>query len=200
MIGFLRFYIVILILIGAPPNTLVDKEHALPSWYSPGVNSEAESALDQLIQNFHHDIDVVSGFRSYRDQVDAYTRLVSDEGQERAKQVIARPGHSEHQLGTTFDLAWAGLPVEFVDPRNEELWEYLKDHAHEFGFIISFPLKYIDEWPYDNRWYPVITEFRWEPWHIRYVGEILATTIYQAGYLDPFSEVLPQEFYETWLE
>ena len=200
MISLLRFYIVILILIGAPPNTLVDKEHALPPWYSPGVNSEAREALDQLIQSFNFDIDVVSDFRSYRDQEDAYHRLVSKEGQERADQVIARPGHSEHQLGTTFDLAWAGLPVEFLDPRNEQLWDYLEDHAHEFGFIISFPLKRIDEWPSDNQWYPVISEFRWEPWHIRYVGIDLATIIYQAGYLDPDSEVLPQDFYETWFE
>jgi D-alanyl-D-alanine carboxypeptidase len=158
------------------------------------------ASLDQLIQSFRHDVDVVSGFRSYRDQAEVYSRLVSEEGQERAEQVIAKPGHSEHQLGTTFDIAWAGLPVEFMDPRNEQLWDYLQDHAHEFGFIISFPLKHIDEWPYDNQWYPVVTEFRWEPWHIRYVGVDLATIIFQAGYLDPESEILPQEFYEAWYE
>jgi D-alanyl-D-alanine carboxypeptidase len=200
VIGFLRFYIVILILLGAPPNTLVDKEHALPVWYSPGVSIEAESALDQLIQNFGHEVDIVSDFRSYRDQVEAYNRLVAKEGQARADQVIARPGHSEHQLGTTFDVAWAGLPVEFLDPRNEQLWDYLYEYAHEYGFIISFPLKRIDDWPYDNKWYPVVTQFRWEPWHIRYVGVELASTIYQAGYLDPESEVLPQDFYQVWLE
>ena len=112
MIGFIRFYIVILILLGAPQNTLVDEEHALPSWYSPGVSLEAEAALDQLIQNFHHDVDVVSDFRSYRDQVDAYTRLVSKEGQERAEQVIARPGHSEHQLGTMGYLLNIGIVLK----------------------------------------------------------------------------------------
>jgi len=200
VIKFLKFYIIILFLIGAPLNSLVDKEHALPPWYSPGVSSEAREALDQLIQSFNYDVDVVSDFRSYRVQVDAYNRLVSKEGQERADQVIARPGHSEHQLGTTFDIAWAGLPVEYLDPRNEQLWEYIQEHAHEFGFVISYPLKRIDEWPYDNQWYPVITEFRWEPWHIRYVGVDLAITIYQAGYLDPDSKVLPQDFYETWFK
>ena len=200
MISFLRFYIVILILMGAPSNTLVDHGHALPPWYSPGVSSEAQEALDQLIQGFNHDVDIVSDFRSYRDQVDAYARLASKEGPERADQVIAHPGHSEHQLGTTFDVAWAGLPVEFLDPRNEQLWDYIEQRAHEFGFVISFPRKRIDVWPYDNQWYPVITEFRWEPWHIRYIGVDLATTIYQAGYLDPDSEVLPQDFYETWFE
>ena len=200
MIGLLRFYIVLLILIGAPSNTLVDQEHALPTWYSPGVKQEAREALDQLLKNFDHDVDIVSDFRSYRDQMQAYQRLASKEGKERADQVIARPGHSEHQLGTTFDLAWAGLPVEYQDPRNEQLWMYLQEYAHGFGFIISYPLKRINEWPYDNQWYPVVTEFRWEPWHIRYVGVELAILIYQAGYLDPESEVLPQDFYEPWLD
>jgi len=200
VIGLLRFYIVLLIIIGAPSNTLVDQEHTLPAWYSPGMSQEAREALDQLLENFDHDVDIVSDFRSYRDQLRAYQRLASKEDKERADQVIARPGHSEHQLGTTFDLAWAGLPVEYQDPRNEQLWMYLQEYAHGFGFIISYPLKRINEWPYDNQWYPVVTEFRWEPWHIRYVGVELAILIYQAGYLDPESEVLPQDFYEPWLD
>jgi D-alanyl-D-alanine carboxypeptidase len=196
----LRFYFILLFLIYAPLNTLVDKEHGLPSWYSPGVNSEAREALDQLIESTGFLVDVRSDYRSYRDQEDAYLRLRSIEGKERAAQVIARPGHSEHQLGTTFDLAWAGLPVEFNDPRNQALWRALEEHAHEFGFVISYPLKRVGEWPYDNTWYPIVTEFRWEPWHIRYVGVELATRIFNAGYLDPESPILPQDFYEPWLE
>lgn len=198
MINILRFYIILLFLINAPLDTLVDGEHSLPPWYSPGVNLEAREALDRFIESTGYFIAVHSDFRSYRDQEDAYARLVSEEGQERADQVIARPGHSEHQLGTTFDLAWAGLPVDFNDPRNQQLWKALEEHAHEYGFVISYPLKQIDEWPYDNKWYPIITEFKWEPWHIRYVGIDLALEIYNAGYLDPRSPVLPQDFYEPW--
>jgi D-alanyl-D-alanine carboxypeptidase len=200
VIIFLRFYFILLFLINAPLNTLVDKEHSLPSWYATGVNSEAREALDQLIERTGLLVDVRSDYRSYRDQEDAYLRLRSIEGQERADQVIARPGHSEHQLGTTFDLAWAGLPVEFNDPRNQALWRALEEHAHEFGFVVSYPLKRVGEWPYDNTWYPIVTEFRWEPWHIRYVGVELATRIFNAGYLDPESPILPQDFYEPWLE
>jgi len=196
----LRFYFILLFLLNAPFNTLVDKERGLPAWYAPGVNVEAQAALDQLIESTGFLVDVRSDYRSFRDQEDAYRRLVAEEGPERAGQVIARPGHSEHQLGTTFDLAWAGLPVEFEDPRNQALWKALEEHAHEFGFVISYPLKQVGEWPYDNRWYPVITEFRWEPWHIRYVGVELATQIFRAGYLDPKNPILPQDFYEPWLE
>ena len=200
VIPILRFYVILLYLISAPINTLVNKGHALPSWYSPGANQEAQEALDRFIESTGYFVDVQSDFRSYRDQEEAYNRLVSEEGQEQADQVIAKPGHSEHQLGTTFDVSWAGLPVEFRDPRNEALWQALEEHAHEFGFVISYPYKQINEWPYDNSWYPIITEFRWEPWHIRYVGIDLATEIFNSGYLDPASPVLPQDFYEPWLE
>ena len=51
MIIVLRFYFILLFLINAPLNTLVDKEHSLPSWYAPGMNSEAREALDQLIES-----------------------------------------------------------------------------------------------------------------------------------------------------
>lgn len=194
----IQFYIVILILLGAPADTLVSREHGLPRWYSAGEKEEARVALDALIEELGMPVQVSSGFRSYRLQEEAYTRLISEEGEERANQVIAQPGHSEHQLGTVYDLAWMGLPIEYNDVRNRQLWAALEERAHEFGFVISFPYKQINEWPYDNQWYPVVTEFRWEPWHIRYVGVGLATSIYETGYLDPRSSVLPQDFYEAW--
>jgi D-alanyl-D-alanine carboxypeptidase len=198
VISLVQLYIVILILLGAPFDTLVDKEHGLPRWYSPGEKGEAKLALDGLIEDLDMPIQVSSSFRSYRLQDEAYRRLLSEEGEERTDQVIAQPGHSEHQLGTVFDLAWMGLPIEFDDIRNRALWAGLEEVAHEHGFVISFPYKQINEWPYDNQWYPVVTEFRWEPWHIRYVGVELAESIFDAGYLDPLSSVLPQDFYQPW--
>lgn len=185
-------------LLGAPSDALVSREHGLPRWYSPGESEQAHLALEHLIDDLGMPVQVSSSFRSYRLQEEAYYRLVVEEGEERANQVIAQPGHSEHQLGTAFDLAWMGLPIEFDDVRNRQLWTALEEHAHEYGFIISFPYKQIDEWPYDNRWYPVVTEFRWEPWHVRYVGEELAEIIYEAGYLNPKSSILPQDFYRPW--
>jgi D-alanyl-D-alanine carboxypeptidase len=191
-------YVVILLLTGAPLNTLVSGEDSLPPWYSPEENPQARQALDSMTEALGLPIEVSSDYRSFREQQEAYLRLISEEGQERAEQVIALPGHSEHQMGTAYDVTWAGLPIEFDVPRNRQLWSALEMRAHEFGFVISYPFKEIDEWPYHNRWYPVITEFRWEPWHIRYVGVELATRIYEEGYLDPRSPVLPQDFYEPW--
>jgi len=187
-----------LLLLGAPLDTLVNKEYVLPVWFAPENHSEARSALDLLIEEINLPVELMSDYRSYRSQSEAYLRLVSQEGEERANQVIARPGHSEHQLGTAFDVAWAGLPIDYNVPRNRRLWAALEAKAHEFGFVISYPLKEIPEWPYNNRWYAVVTEYRWEPWHLRYVGLPLAQEIYDAGYIDPLSPVLPQDFYQPW--
>jgi zinc D-Ala-D-Ala carboxypeptidase len=198
LINIIRFYIVGLLLLGAPLDMLVNRQHSLPDWYTPGVRQEAQEALDQMIASFDYPVNVVSDFRSYDSQIEAYLRLVSDFGEKRAEEVIAAPGHSEHQLGTVFDLAWAGLTIESTDPRNMMLWEELEKHAHEFGFIISYPLKEVSEWPYNNRIFPVVTEYRWEPWHLRYVGLEQAELIFDAGYLDPRSKVLPQDFYQVW--
>jgi D-alanyl-D-alanine carboxypeptidase len=112
--------------------------------------------------------------------------------------VLALPGHSEHQLGTALDVVWPGLKVSTKDDRNEMLFRWLEDNAHLYGFVLSYPMKGVEGWPYDNRIYPEVTDFIHEPWHIRYVGVELAEMIYQAGYLDPNSQTLAQDFYQPW--
>jgi|Deesub1362A_J573_1020465.scaffolds.fasta_scaffold02366_9 D-alanyl-D-alanine carboxypeptidase len=192
-------HLLMVILLGAPLDVQIDRAHGLPPWYAPGEHPAARAALERMIQDLGLPVQVVSGYRSYDEQRRAYGRLVAEHGRRRADQVIARPGFSEHQLGTAFDLAWAGLPMEWNVPRNRLLWAALEAHAHEYGFVVSYPLKRIESWPYDNRWFPGgDTLYRWEPWHVRYVGVELATAIFQAGYLDPDSPVLPQDFYRPW--
>ena len=172
---------------GAPLDVLVDARHPLPRWFDPGPHSDAVSALEDLISEASEDgikAIVYSGYRSYSKQSSAVDR----EWRERpstASFYVAAPGYSEHQLGTAFDLVWPGLQVEFSDPRNEQLYIWLEENAHHFGFVLSYPYKEIEGWPYNNRWMPQVTEFIHEPWHIRYVGISLAEEIFAAGYLDP---------------
>ena len=47
---------------------------------------------------------------------------------------------------------------------------WLAEHAHEYGFIIRYPLGKED-----------ITGYQYEPWHIRYVGSKIADKIYKTG-------------------
>lgn len=46
--------------------------------------------------------------------------------------------------------------------------KWLKENAHKFGFILRYPKGKED-----------ITGKKFEPWHIRYVGEDIAKYIYE---------------------
>ena len=196
----LQLYVALLLLLGAPLDTLVDREHGLPSWYDPGLSEETLDAWI-ILQNeaIGEGIKVVlfSGYRSYEYQVEIYSReMLKDKGN--GNLYSARPGYSEHQLGTAMDVVWPGVGLGVNDPRNKRLYTWLAENAHIYGFVLSYPYKTSDVWPYHNRWRPVVTEYIYEPWHIRYVGIELAMKIYRAGYLNPASPVLPQHFYQPW--
>lgn len=107
-----------------------------------------------------------SAYRSYGTQQETYTKRVKSQGQEKADEYVAKPGHSEHQTGLCIDLTnpdrW------FVGSTKEAIW--LAENAHKFGFIIRYPKGKED-----------ITGTAYEPWHIRYVGKDIAEEIYSKG-------------------
>lgn len=196
----IELYIILKLLLGAPLDVLVTSEQGLPSWYSPGLNPSASESLLDMQQAAEKDdvlLWITSGYRDYFYQQEVNQR----EGHlnpERFQSYTAAPGHSEHQLGTAFDLSWPGLAVESLDGRNLELHQWLELNAHQYGFVITYPYKEIDEWPYHNRWMPRVTDYIHEPWHLRYVGGVLAQKMWKEGYLDPQSPLLPQDFYNPW--
>jgi hypothetical protein len=99
---------------------------------------------------------ISSAFRSYRDQARLF-RAVTIKERGRA----ARPGHSEHQLGTAIDLR---LPTT-------KAIEWLAEHAAQHGFALSYP-------PGKQR----LTGYRPEPWHVRFVGPEVAAELHHQGW------------------
>jgi len=195
-----ELYIILQLLLGPPMDVLVDRQHGLPAWYDPGPHPQAMAAWEGLREAAEADglrIVIYSGYRSYAYQERLWAREMM-KNPATAERYSGRPGYSEHQLGTAFDVAWPGLHVYAPDPRNKRLFAWLAENAHRYGFVLSYPLKANDSWPYDNRWMPVHTEYIYEPWHIRFVGHELAMEIHAAGYLDPWNPVLPQDFYRPW--
>ena len=111
-----------------------------------------------------------SAYRSYQAQEAAYGSHVSRGGQAYADRVSARPGHSEHQLGTTTDVtsASAGFGLESFEGTPEAEW--LAEHSWEHGFVVSYP---------DGKEH--ITGYVYEPWHIRWVGKAEAAKVRESG-------------------
>ena len=120
---------------------------------------------------------ILSGYRSYSAQAISWEKWNREEP-ERAAILSARPGHSEHQLGTTHDFGSPELAdivgiedIEFHTyfyQTSEGIW--LAENAHRYGFTLSYP-----------RGAQELTGFFYEPWHFRYVGEEMATFLHDSG-------------------
>ena len=147
---------------------VANKSYALPSTYSPEMDAttiQQFNLLSKAAANEGLNIYLSSGYRSYSQQDAIYNNYVSWYGQAQADTFSARPGHSEHQTGlaidvNTIDDSFAGTP--------EAIW--LENHAHEYGFIIRYP-----------KGKESITGYKYEPWHIRYLGVEKATAVYNSG-------------------
>ncbi|MCM1022876.1 MAG: D-alanyl-D-alanine carboxypeptidase family protein [Prevotella sp.] len=147
---------------------VVNKTYALPADYNPGVNAEAQAAFDRMqaaAADEGLNIYISSGFRSYDYQAGLYQRYVNKDGKAEADRYSARAGHSEHQTGLAFDLN--SIDESFADTE-EGNWVNL--NCHKYGFIIRYPADKED-----------VTGYKWEPWHIRYLGGETARAVYDSG-------------------
>lgn len=147
---------------------IANKTYALPSTYGSGLTAETQAAFDAMkaaAAAEGHKLYIASGFRSYATQTGLYNKYVANDGQADADRYSARPGHSEHQTGLTFDLntiteAFGGTPAG--------IW--VAEHGHEYGFIVRYP-----------QGKEAITGYKWEPWHLRYLGVDVATRVHDSG-------------------
>ena len=113
---------------------------------------------------------VRSAFRSYQTQVATFASWVARSGYEQALKFSARPGHSEHQLGTTMDFTTApGVPLS-TDFGASPAGRWLAANSWRYGFIMSYP-----------RGMRRVSCYGYEPWHFRYVGRELAALIHESG-------------------
>ena len=108
---------------------------------------------------------IQSGWRSYDYQNDLYNGYVKSRGKTEADRISARPGASEHQTGLAFDLN--SVDSSFI---NTEEGKWVNKNAYLYGYIIRFPKDKDNE-----------TGYKYEPWHIRYVGKDLASKLYNNG-------------------
>lgn len=117
-------------------------------------------------------VDIVSAYRSYEQQEQTFNYWVSQVGYEEALLVSARPGHSEHQLGTTLDFTSLGgaAPWQYSDWAQTPAGAWMAANAWRYGFVMSYPRDSFD-----------VACYSYEPWHYRYVGRSVAAEIRSSG-------------------
>jgi zinc D-Ala-D-Ala carboxypeptidase len=96
---------------------------------------------------------IVSAFRSVDRQIEIIRRKLGN-GQEIEKilEVNAPPGFSEHHTGRAIDVATLGGPILEVEFEHTPAFDWLNQHAHQFGFFMSYPAGNLRGYQY-------------EPWH-----------------------------------
>jgi D-alanyl-D-alanine carboxypeptidase len=131
------------------------------------------------------DLVVLSAYRSFYEQEVIFERnvvrsmyrpegvLSRADAERAAERFSARPGHSQHQLGTAIDFTTAqigyGLGARFAET---DTGRWLLEHSWKFGFVF----------PYTESAEPR-SGYRHEPWHLRWVGRQLAEIMHRDGYL-----------------
>ena len=156
------------------PANLVAVPDYLASVGGMSVTADTFAALEQMLSDASaegHTLLVLSSYRSYDRQIQAFNNNVAQFGEEEARRVSALPGHSEHQLGTTVDLTSAAVGYTLdkaLGGTPEGVW--LAEHSWEHGFIISYP-----------QGMEAVTGYDYEPWHLRYVGVDVAADVRASG-------------------
>lgn len=136
-------------------------------------------SLFEEAKKYEINLFLVYGYRSNEQQKELYDEEVQKwikngktikEAENLSKTIVALPGESEHQLGTTIDIIEKHENNEYYLSENAKNW--LEKEAWKFGFILSYP---------KNKTY--LTDIIYEPWHWRYIGKKYAAELYQSNYL-----------------
>lgn len=149
-----------------------EPEIVIPRFAKPGfsnpknqkLRSDAANALVQMDRAFNKQtgkrIILTSGYRSYSAQKAIHSLMVKRYGSAGGDRIAARPGFSEHQTGIAVDLGTTGGTN----------YKWLAANAWKYGYILRYPNKKTK-----------VTGYQYEPWHFRYIGELLATEYHYLG-------------------
>ena len=158
----------------APPNRVDTSAAGLNAGYS--VRSLVISDLKAMASAARAAgarFSVQSAYRSYARQAAVFKAEVEKYGYQTALKQSARPGHSEHQLGTTLDFRSYGNftpPWDYADWGTTKAGAWLRVNSWKYGFLMSYP-----------KGKQSVTCYVYEPWHFRYVGRYQAKLVRDSG-------------------
>lgn len=161
------------------------------------LEKTALEALILMLEDMKKDgitnVSVTSAYRTYDYQKRLFNGYLADEAkanptwsEDKVKEQVltysAEPGTSEHQTGLCVDLFTSEMEGLYnygseteKNPWDKgfaetDVYEWLRENAHKYGFILRFPENKTD-----------VTGYSYESWHYRYVGVEHATKIHEKG-------------------
>ena len=163
------------------PLILVNSENAFPDNINLNLVKFQEKEVADIIYNDLVDmynealndnvtLKINNAYRSKQEQTQIFNDKMrsyqnegysEDKAYEQTKLTVQVPGYSEHETGLAIDFSNEGYYDE-----NEQMWEWLKNNAYKYGFILRYPQDKNE-----------ITKIDYEPWHYRYVGKKAAKEI-----------------------
>ena len=135
-----------------------------PLW----LHENAAKSWQRMQNASNHDgiiLDAISGYRGHAYQFGIFKRkLARGQTVSEILKVNAAPGYSEHHSGRAIDIGTPGEPPAEESFENTEAFSWLREHAQDFGFRLSYPR----DNPHD---------INYEPWHWYFAGGTLVPTV-----------------------
>ncbi len=144
----------------------INTNYSVRNLYLRKEAKEAFEALCRDASSLGLSIRAISSYRTFDYQKGLYDNYVSVNGIEEADTYSARPGFSEHETGLATDVMGSNGNYTKFDETNEYTW--VINNAHNYGFVIRYP---------ENK--EEITKYKFESWHLRYVGKDAATYMHE---------------------
>lgn len=122
----------------------------------------------------------ISGYRTNDTQTLYWNNQVRVNGEEYASLYSAYPLRSEHQLGLAIDVSYKTDGDRLSESvEDSEIGKFIISDGYKYGFILRYPKDKTE-----------ITNYGYEPWHMRYVGKELAQYLYE-------NNLTLEEYYEV---
>ena len=124
-----------------------------------GVDSQAKKKIEELIKDcklanpIQYPDDIVSGYRSYNDQVNNFGNKAKSKGIDATQKYNTVPGFSQHHTGKAFDIF--SVDTSWWD-KNYKVKKWVADNCENYGFEVTYKTEGTLRMP--------------EPWHLFYTG------------------------------
>ncbi len=134
------------------------------------LRTSAIEAFSEMMNDFyvatgHDDIIILSGYRTTEEQQALYDADLESTGQDYSD-LVAEPGHSEHETGYALDVSIFNDNGEIEDYDGTGDYEWINENCDHYGYILRYTEDKAD-----------LTGIQSEEWHYRYVGQPHATYI-----------------------